>query len=303
MFPGQTDVMTVTQLTPAADIYSLAKSIYWLVTGESPRFFANRTITELPLAVRNEPWAGELLGVLERATQSDPSKRQQSVDDLWTDLAGLRRIASDGETVTSVRHRMDISPQPHVSRGYTPIVPRQARFDTARDLQLRFPAIPDPVASPVEDHVAPLPSWADDGLQAPTADPDGREQFPPGDAPKSKRRKGVLARTVIFTIFIAAFAGLLYGTHLYLRGSGVLPELRNPFKTQTAVANTDIYLRPSPNTSNDPIGLVTKNSKVRIVKSQNNWYEVDVVEQGRQRNDQPSETHGWLNGKYLDIDQ
>ena len=87
-----------------------------------------------------------------------------------------------------------------------------------------------------------------------------------------------------------------------LGGSGILPEFRNPFRTQTAVANTDIYLRPLPNTDNDPIGLVTKNSKVRIVNSQNNWYQVDVIEQ---RSDPPvrlNATRGWLNGKYIDID-
>ena len=87
-----------------------------------------------------------------------------------------------------------------------------------------------------------------------------------------------------------------------MRGRGIFPEFHNPFGKQTAVANTDIYLRPSPGTDNEPIGLVTKNSKVRIVKSQNNWYQVDVVDQ---RGDPPARlnaTRGWLNGKYIDID-
>lgn len=87
-----------------------------------------------------------------------------------------------------------------------------------------------------------------------------------------------------------------------MRSAGILPEIRNPFKSQTAVANTDIYLRPQPNTDNDPIGLVTKNSKIRIVNSQNNWYQVDIIEQGRARPGQTSASRGWLNGKYIDID-
>jgi len=42
---------------------------------------------------------------------------------------------------------------------------------------------------------------------------------------------------------------------------------------------------------------------VRIVNSQNNWYQVDVIEQGRNRNSPaPAATRGWLNGKYLDLD-
>ena len=70
-------------------------------------------------------------------------------------------------------------------------------------------------------------------------------------------------------------------THAYLRNAGILPDIASMFRSQTGRANTDINLRPSPNVNNDPIGLVTKNSKVRIVKSQNNWYQVDVIEQGR----------------------
>ncbi|HEY0081951.1 MAG TPA: serine/threonine-protein kinase, partial [Pyrinomonadaceae bacterium] len=38
----------VTQLTPAADVYSLAKTAYMLLTGEAPRRFSQRPITELP---------------------------------------------------------------------------------------------------------------------------------------------------------------------------------------------------------------------------------------------------------------
>ena len=51
------------------------------------------------------------------------------------------------------------------------------------------------------------------------------------------------------------------------------------------------------------IGLVTKNSKVRLVDSENNWYQVDVVEQGRVRPSQVNATRGWLNGRYLDLDE
>jgi hypothetical protein len=61
MLAGNTDTLTYTELTPAADIYSLAKSAYVLFTCESPRFFANQPITELPFAVREEEWADDLL--------------------------------------------------------------------------------------------------------------------------------------------------------------------------------------------------------------------------------------------------
>ena len=39
------------RLTLAADVYSLAKSAYTLITGEAPRAFANSRITALPLSL------------------------------------------------------------------------------------------------------------------------------------------------------------------------------------------------------------------------------------------------------------
>src|SRR3982751_5038420 len=42
-------------LTPAADIYSLAKTAYTLIAGESPRRFAQHALTELPSHISDEP--------------------------------------------------------------------------------------------------------------------------------------------------------------------------------------------------------------------------------------------------------
>ena len=309
MFAGQTGVLTVTQLTPAADIYSLAKSIYSIVTCESPRYFSNQPITELPISSRHEAWSGEMLRVLNHATQTDPADRPQNIDEFWIDMTELRRIVDDAEVLTSIRPKYDASPQPHVARGYTPMAPMQPRFDTARNLHERFPAVSVPQTTAIgRDTMAAIqPDILDEVLV--TNSPDAASDTPPDtvlsvpipQTPVKKKRR-VFRKMAVFVVVIGLFAGILYGTHVYLRNSGILPAgITNPFKAPTATANTDIYLRPSPNTNNDPIGLVTRNSKVRIVKTQNNWYEVDVIEQGRERNDQPSATHGWLNGKYLDM--
>ena len=104
-------------------------------------------------------------------------------------------------------------------------------------------------------------------------------------------------------ITIAGLGGLLFGTHQYFKGSGIWPDISSPFSYKTGVANTDINLRPDPSSNNDPIGLVTKNSKLRIVKSQDNWYQVDIVEQGRDRQQQLSTNRGWLYSKYVNLDQ
>jgi serine/threonine protein kinase len=317
VFYDGSGVMTVAKLTPAADIYSLAKSAYMLVTGDSPRFFINSPITDLPSDSRSEEWSDEFLWVVKKATQSEPDERQQSVDEFWTDLGDVRRILEEGEFPTSIRSKQQESPQPHVSAGYSPIAPLQPKFNTSRDLRLRFPALADDPRRTISTRTDF--SRLDDSNES--AEPTGpgvringlpdqpangsRIEFDIPNAytpPPVKKRRRFISKVAAFVVFVGIFGGLLYGTHTYLKNSGLLPNIGVNAKQQTATANTDIYLRPLPNTNNDPIGLVTKNSKVRIVNSQNNWYQVDVIEQGRARPNQTALSRGWLNGKYLDMD-
>src|SRR5437660_3620329 len=71
------------RLTPAADMYSLAKTTYAVITGEPPRRFPQHSITELPASVSDEFWAELVLRVLRRATQSRPADRYQTVEEFW----------------------------------------------------------------------------------------------------------------------------------------------------------------------------------------------------------------------------
>src|ERR1700741_615254 len=74
-------------LTPAADIYSLAKTTYTLLAGESPRRFAQHALTELPAHIRETAWAGPILRVLQKATQTRPLERYQTVQEFWDEFA------------------------------------------------------------------------------------------------------------------------------------------------------------------------------------------------------------------------
>jgi serine/threonine protein kinase len=317
-------VMTVASLTPAADIYSLAKSVYTLVTGEAPRAFANQQITDLPLTWRDKEWSDDLKRVLSRATSSDPLARQQSVDEFWTDLEPVRRIAYDMETATSVRPKMHETPQAHVARGYSPLAPQQPRFDTSRDLKLKHPFGPPAIVSSptVKDGAEPQPIYHPAASRHPSypgaefGKPIERvENYWPNQTPvvapvadepvieaPVKKKRSFARRFATFAILLIIFAGGLYGTSAFLRSRGILPPVSNPFAYKTGRANTDINLRPEPNANNDPIGLVTKDSRVRILKTQNNWHQVDVLEQGRERDIPLASNRGWLNGKYVDLD-
>jgi serine/threonine protein kinase len=283
VFSGQTANLAYSALTPAADVYSLAKTAYALITGESPRAFAHGAITELDCDSLPPDLRSELLGVLRKATQDDPRHRYGSIDEFWNAFSGVL-------VHSEARDSLDES------------------WRAALDERSGMPA------APAFETVARNPSKLTSRLENPPFSGEGSRvgvRVDPAGGSKvavPHTRSLVLAgprsffrRATVFGLSILVFAGLLYGTANYMRGRGILPEISNPFAaTRTAVANTDIYLRPSPNTSNEPIGLVTRNSRVRILGTQNNWHQVEVLEQGRVRPEGAAK-RGWLNGKYLEF--
>ena len=303
MLSNDTGTLTFTELTPAADIYSLAKSAYVLITCESPRFFANQPITELPFAFRQEPWSNDLIKVLNKATQNDSRKRQQTVVEFWQDLSGIKGFteAKDGEPLTQISARPHALPQAHVAKGYTPLAPQRPSFNTSRELKLN---------NLIEANRAPIvvPITNTNGNQVPSRQP---PQISDIETPRepvivykpAKRKKTFLRRLAVFVIFIGVFAGILYATHNYLRGRGFLPEISNPFKTPQGVALTDINLRPTAGVESDPVGKVPKNSRVRIVNSKDNWYEIDVIEFSRPKENPSDAEHGWVNKRYIDVQE
>lgn len=301
MFAENTGTLTVTELTPAADIYSLAKSAYVLITCESPRFFSNQPIIELPFAMRQKSWAEELLKVLNKATNNNPSERHQNVTELWRDLSRIKLLANaeDGETLTEISSRPHTIPQPHVARGYTPIAPNRPRFNTSRDLKIN----PDLSAA----NKLPLVVQLEKENELPKPQPQFIENQPRQEPEiiydeKPKRKRSFLRRFAIFIIFIATFAGILFATHNYLRGRGFLPSISNGFKQQTGTANGSVNLRSTPNTNYAPIGVVTKNSRLKIVNSSDGWYEIDIIEQGDPKVISDAK-HGWVSGKYVDVQE
>ncbi len=296
MFAGNTGTLTVAALTPAADIYSLAKSAYVLITCESPRFFTNQPITELPFDMRQKPWANELVKVLNKATQNDPKERHQNVTEFWQDLSRIKLLAEaeDGENATEVAARPHNVPQPHISKGYTPLAPQRPRFNTSKDFKVN----PNLSAA---NHL-PLVVKLENDYQTPIKQPPIVEREPVQEQeivvqPPPKKTRNFLRRFAVFVVLIGLFAGILYGTHSYLRGRGVLPDFSNPFSKPEAVALTDINLRSDSSTNNQPLGIVTKDSKLRIVNTDGNWYEVDIIEQGHSLADNNTPTRGWVSGK------
>jgi serine/threonine protein kinase len=100
------------KLTPSADVYSLAKTIYTAMSGRAPRQFARLPITELPPELASEPWSGALLSVLKKATEPRVAGRYQSVQEFWSEFVSVKladsadvSVAEDPEA-TIVRARL-----------------------------------------------------------------------------------------------------------------------------------------------------------------------------------------------------
>ena len=97
------------KLTPSADVYSLAKTIYTAMTGRAPRQFSREPIRELPAELMSQPWSGQLLSVLAKATASRVADRYQSVESFWEDLARVRLAGTSDpvdDEATIVRSRL-----------------------------------------------------------------------------------------------------------------------------------------------------------------------------------------------------
>ncbi|HJS51705.1 MAG TPA: SH3 domain-containing protein, partial [Pyrinomonadaceae bacterium] len=224
------------------------------------------------------------------------------------------RIAADGEVTTQVRAKLHALPQAHVARGYSPVAPQKPKFDTSRDLSKRHPLIAtraaaedlqpvvivqEPAHEPmqrIEDHWPNAESRVADYSNGTAARIEQIETKP-------KKNRWFVKSLATIGIFFAILGGLMYGAVYYVTSHPLYQEITSIFgESKTGRANRDVNLRPEPNPNNDAIGVVTKNSRLRIVKTQNNWYQVDVLEQGRDRGEQLAITRGWLHGRYVDLD-
>ena len=307
MLAGQTGTLVSPKLTPAADIYSLAKTSYVLITGESPRSFSNHAITELPFALRKKSWATELVTVLNKATQSESGNRYQSVNDFWNDLAKLRtgtkffREPLSAQPSTSSRYAI---PRPHVARGYQPFAPKQPTFIPSNDLS----GLSSEAEGISPQHVV--------NLQTSQGRDHINPQFPETEAQKSpyfpnpilvaepgRRRKRYATTLLIFIGLLFIFAGALFATQYYISNGSLFSTITGVFHAQTGISTTDINLRSKPNAFEDNrIGVVTKNSRLRIVNEVEDWYEIEIIEHGRPPLSLENTDRGWVYGKYVKVE-
>jgi serine/threonine protein kinase len=303
-------------LTPAADIYSLAKTTYTLLAGESPRRFAQHALTELPEQLRDEPWARAVLRVLEKATQNLPEERYQTVEEFWDEIADaslpptlpLKMVSPELHLVRR-KPSEDLSVEPE--EEFTEAAPPRPHFD-----------MPAPVLSDIDTQkrpriVVPINEARQKIRERQQADTiesgqyrnavrsgrSERSRLPVESVlPASRKRRALVALGLIL-----AFSGMLLATHKYVttRWNPLTPVTQNVEPVvigKRGVTTTDVNLRPIASAANEPIGLAESGSKVKVLSADNNWYEVQVMEHSRPKVDPFSSDRGWINKRYVKFD-
>lgn len=308
------------QLTPAADVYSLAKTTYMVLTGEAPRRFSQKPLTQLPQAFAAESWSQYVLRVLERATQTNPARRQQTVAEFWRELRDatmaqtrpLRRPdgGSAGPGEPDERGFRDESD----SRSFTPKPPPAPTFDresrSANNTGRHRFVVPIGSAGPAAAAVVAEFDSAPSPAPRPGAAPPDRAYTDRRPEAES-RASGIpprLRKWGVALLLLLAFSGMLYATFRYVqnvRGGAATQQQRQPAGTvanKTAivgsefVTTTGVNLREGPNTSYTKIGLAETGSRVRVLQEpKGGWVFVEVIEYSRPKADPNGADKGWVN--------
>jgi serine/threonine protein kinase len=298
------------QLSPSADIYSLAKTTYALLAGESPRQFAQHALTDLPPHVRDAPWANSVLRVLEKATQTRPEERYQTVEEFWDDLADASLPPTRPLKMVSPDMQVHRKPSADLSLeldDFTEAAPPRAQFAVSHhresfvaDLDThKRPRIVVPISLEVQRQ---MELRARQEMESEKEHRSAKNGTPTGSVlPTSKKRRAFVALGLIL-----AFSGMLLATHKYVTRRWTPLVIQQPVEPpvigRQGVTTTDVNLRPVANAANIPIGLAESGSKVKVLAADSNWYEVQVVEHARPKIDPYSSDRGWINKRYVKFD-
>ena len=325
--PDAAAVELTEKLAPAADVYSLAKTIYTSITGRAPRQFARQPISELPSELAVEPWADELLRILERATASRVADRYQSIQDLWQDLG---KLPASGQS--------DPDPEATIVRGRLGAANEVVQLAAQPEFQPLAPLHQNSSRSQKARIVVELPSHETDQVSEKqsavlTRDPgpklSGRSEALPvqskGGEPEALNRTPSLQSSIeenppsvfdrlhvairwewlrgAFIVFlIAALIGLAASTYYYFAGENVPIVGRIPEGEAGLVTGaTNVNLRSDPSRQARTLAVLPEGTRVRAFESRDGWRRVKVIEWVGVPPDNAQET-GWVDGRFIRLD-
>lgn len=319
-------------LTPAADVYSLAKTAYTMLTGEAPRRFSQKPITELPSNIAARPWASFVARVLRRATEHEPGRRYQTVAEFWEELSDALMAKTRLLSQAPPEETRALGEAPRGDgRTNLPPEPQPANFEQPRREQHgggAAPAarprivVPVAVAPPTAAPPAPIPEHkpAPAGQHAAVPAHEQRRKSASDVAP-APQRAAVLRdharRWIVVLLLLTGFAVLLLGIHYSVRnrqraqapstqtqqsggtGSSGQPSSGGIQVGREMTTTTNLNLREGPSRTFNRIGEVENGSRVRVLQVSGNWAEVQVLQRGPTRVEDEGADRGWLDGTKL----
>lgn len=264
---------TEAHLTPAADVYGLAKTLYVMATGEAPREFFQRPIATLPAEILAQSWAPELLRIINKATQHEPGERYPTVDAFWGDLESLTQAPveldqseRDEETVIAISMG-----QPRAARvASVPEVSSAVRVE----VPLRPPVSEQPKPS------TPITTTGPEALPLPA-------QSVPAEVGAQR-----WTRRLFTTGLAASFVVAAFWVHSVVSGPS------------RGVATVNLHLRAEPRVASTSYGLILKDTPVKIIRQSpdGQWYEVEATY--RQWSDRAfRDGRGWVSKSYIKLDE
>lgn len=321
------------RLTAAADIYSLAKGFYTLVSGRPPSQFIRRPITSLPDTIKSHPWADRLLPVLNRATAENSTARYATVIEFWSELANVAAQSSSAARVTveddatrvrskEAKVELKVAPtnipaspeQPEFSSLLTaatttlpnstptslPPVPPQPPIAEKRKIVVNFD-VPQPAPVAKAEAAPPPVAPRRQTASAPAPEPDiALESFM---APMWRR----VAVALLALLFLATLVSVYRYARERRTASATTSAPASPlgkiFGEQLEVIADGLTVRSGPGASFDKLGEVTQNSKHKVLsKNPNGWVQIEVTEWSP-RYPAGEQKQGWVNGnpKFVNI--
>ena len=308
------------KLTPAADIYSLAKTVYVMLTGESPRRFEGHSIKDFPLPISEQLWANEVLKVLRKATRTNPIERHQSIREFWEEFA----FAISTGNLTEANRSDETAPvlvkdeklEQKLEEQLKENIPSRPRFDSTRNLQLKeavngsnrprivvqFDAA-EPAAPALNQPTRPEQQRAREIINAM---PDAIAQEHQQRANQPSALASGFKRFLVGLCLLIAFTGMLLATHYFIRGRalwtrGTQETPVEPLIGREGVTTTDVNLRPEPNTSRRSVGLAEQGSTVKVLAVSDEWVQIQVIRHSRPKKDSYSLDQGWILSKYIEF--
>ncbi|NOT62109.1 MAG: protein kinase [Acidobacteria bacterium] len=316
------NITRVERLTAAADIYSLAKTVYTILCGRTPSAFVCQPVTALADELKNELWATPLLKVLERATSHEPSARYASIIEFWSDLASVAALGN-----TAVDEETQVRPRLNVDAFNVPTRPDMPAFNpklassgavaiaATATLEAVQPSTdaPEPTTpiapksnghhAPVKDfggrkftvdlpHAAPVVAAPVAAVPAPKPVAVPKQQAVASLPAWRKALTPNVRRRLFPVLLTVALLGVIVTVFNQVRRNGVPVAFGQP--GQIEVLREKLNVRVGPSQQTMVLGVVARDSRHRVIEGdEQGWLHIEVSQWDESEQHQ-NERQGWI---------